>query len=227
MTELLAPAGNMEALKAAIANGCDAIYLGLQKFGARAYSDNFSADTLKEAVDYAHLRDVKIYVTMNTIVFEDEISDMQEQLRQLNEICVDGIIVQDLAVFDYVEKHFADMEVHCSTQMGIDDLEGTLLFKELGADRVVLAREVDIDKAKAIRKAAKIPLEIFVHGALCVSYLRKLPHVRADRIPQRQPRKMRGLVPQAVRDHRHDDGSVSRQELHLIDERPEYHRLYG
>ena len=170
MTELLAPAGNMEALKAAIANGCDAIYLGLQKFGARAYSDNFSADTLKEAVDYAHLRDVKIYVTMNTIVFEDEISDMQEQLRQLNEICVDGIIVQDLAVFDYVEKHFADMEVHCSTQMGIDDLEGTLLFKELGADRVVLAREVDIDKAKAIRKAAKIPLEIFVHGALCVSY---------------------------------------------------------
>ena len=82
MTELLAPAGNMEALKAAIANGCDAIYLGLQKFGARAYSDNFSADTLKEAVDYAHLRDVKIYVTMNTIVFEDEISDMQEQLRQ-------------------------------------------------------------------------------------------------------------------------------------------------
>ena len=100
MTELLAPAGNMEALKAAIANGCDAIYLGLQKFGARAYSDNFSADTLKEAVDYAHLRDVKIYVTMNTIVFEDEISDMQEQLRQLNEICVDGIIVQDLAVFD-------------------------------------------------------------------------------------------------------------------------------
>ena len=170
MTELLAPAGNMEALKAAIANGCDAIYLGLQKFGARAYSDNFSADTLKEAVDYAHLRDVKIYVTMNTIVFEDEISDMQEQLRQLNEICVDGIIVQDLAVFDYAEKHFADMEVHCSTQMGIDDLEGTLLFKELGADRVVLAREVDIDKAKAIRKAAKIPLEIFVHGALCVSY---------------------------------------------------------
>lgn len=131
MTELLAPAGNMEALKAAIANGCDAIYLGLQKFGARAYSDNFSADTLKEAVDYAHLRDVKIYVTMNTIVFEDEISDMQEQLRQLNEICVDGIIVQDLAVFDYAEKHFADMEVHCSTQMGIDDLEGRCFSKSL------------------------------------------------------------------------------------------------
>ena len=170
MTELLAPAGNMEALKAAISNGCDAVYLGMQKFGARAYSDNFSIETLKEAVEYAHLRNVKIYVTMNTIVFEDEISDMHEQLRQLDDICVDGIIVQDLAVFNYAAANFPEMEVHCSTQMGIDDLDGTLLMKELGADRVVLAREADIDKVKAIRKAAKIPVEIFVHGALCVSY---------------------------------------------------------
>lgn len=170
MTELLAPAGNMEALKAAISNGCDAVYLGMQKFGARAYSDNFDIDSLKEAVRYAHLRDVKIYVTMNTIVFQDEIEDMQWQLRQLNEIGVDGVIVQDLAVFDYIVSNFADMEAHCSTQMGIDDLEGTLLFKELGADRVVLSREVPIEKVKEIKQAAKIPLEIFVHGALCVSY---------------------------------------------------------
>ena len=170
MTELLAPAGNMEALKAAVSNGCDAVYLGMQKFGARAYSDNFDIESLKEAVRYAHLRDVKIYVTMNTIVFQDEIEDMQRQLRELNEIGVDGVIVQDLAVFDYISGNFADMEVHCSTQMGIDDLEGTLLFKELGADRVVLAREVPIERVKEIRHTAKIPIEIFVHGALCVSY---------------------------------------------------------
>lgn len=170
MTELLAPAGNMEALKAAIANGCDAVYLGMQKFGARAYSDNFNLESLKEAIQYAHLRNVKIYVTMNTIVFEDEIDDMKAQLDALNDISVDGIIVQDLAVFDYVAENFEDMEVHCSTQMGIDDLEGTLLCKELGSDRVVLARETAIEEVKEIRKAAGIPLEVFVHGALCISY---------------------------------------------------------
>lgn len=170
MTELLAPAGSMEALKAAISNGCDAIYLGMQKFGARAYSSNFDLDALKEAVDYAHLRDVKIYVTMNTIVFESEIEEMKAQMDALNAIGVDGIIVQDLAAFDYMIKNFVDMEVHCSTQMGIDDLDGTLLLKEMGAKRVVLSRELEIEKVKEIKKQAKVPLEIFVHGALCVSY---------------------------------------------------------
>lgn len=170
MTELLAPAGSMEALKAAISNGCDAIYLGMQKFGARAYSSNFDLETLKEAVDYAHLRNVKIYVTMNTIVFESEIEEMKVQMHALNEIGVDGIIVQDLAALDYLVQNFVDMEAHCSTQMGIDDLDGTLLFKELGAERVVLSREVEIEKVKEIKRVARIPLEIFVHGALCVSY---------------------------------------------------------
>ncbi|MEG2112225.1 MAG: U32 family peptidase [Anaerovoracaceae bacterium] len=170
MTELLAPAGNMEALKAAISNGADAVYLGMQKFGARAYSSNFDLETLEEAVVYAHLRDVKIYVTMNTIVFEDEIKEMKEQLKRLNEMGVDGVIVQDLVAFDYIVKNFVDMEAHCSTQMGIDDVDGTFLCKELGAKRVVLAREVDIDTAKEIKRIAQIPLEIFVHGALCLSY---------------------------------------------------------
>lgn len=170
MTELLAPAGNMEALKAAISNGCDAIYLGMQKFGARAYSSNFDLELLKEAVTYAHLRNVKIYVTMNTIVFENEAPEMKAQMQELNEIGIDGIIVQDLAAFNYLVENFLDMEAHCSTQMGIDDLDGTLLFKELGAKRVVLSRELEIEKVKEIRRIAKIPLEIFVHGALCISY---------------------------------------------------------
>lgn len=170
MTELLAPAGNYEAFKAAIANGCDAIYLGMEKFGARAYSCNFDLETLKETVGYAHLRDVKVYVTVNTIVFQRELDEVKKQINRLNEIGVDGIIVQDLAVLQYITDNFVDMEAHCSTQMGIDDLDATLLFKELGAKRVVLAREVDIDKAKAIKKEANIPIELFVHGALCVSY---------------------------------------------------------
>lgn len=160
----------MEALKAAISNGCDAIYLGMQKFGARAYSSNFDFESLKEAVAYAHLRGVKIYVTMNTIIFENEVEEMKAQMYELNEIGVDGIIVQDLAALAHVVDNFLDMEAHCSTQMGIDDLDGTLLLKELGAKRVVLSRELSIEKVKEIKIAAKIPLEVFVHGALCVSY---------------------------------------------------------
>lgn len=170
MTELLAPAGNMEALKAAISNGCDAIYLGMEKFGARAYSSNFDIESLKEAIAFAHLRSVKIYVTMNTILFENEIEEMKEYMVALNEIGVDGIIVQDLAALDFIVQNFLDMEAHCSTQMGIDDLDGTMLMKELGANRVVLAREVDIEKVKEIRRISGIPIEVFIHGALCVSY---------------------------------------------------------
>ena len=153
MRELLAPAGNMDAFKAAIANGCDAIYLGMQKFGARAYSTNFDLDTLKQAVQYAHLRDVKVYVTMNTIVYEDEMEEMKQQIRDLNEVGVDGIIAQDLAVFQYIVDNFIDLEAHCSTQMGIDDLEGTLLLKEAGAKRVVLSREVPVEDAAAAEPA--------------------------------------------------------------------------
>lgn len=170
MRELLAPAGNFEALVAAISNGADAIYLGMDKFGARAYASNFNEETFKQAIEYAHLREVKIYVTMNTIIFEDEVEPMKKMVDFLVSSNVDGIIVQDLVILDYIVNKYPDLEAHCSTQMGIDDLEGTLLFKELGVKRVVLSREVEIEKIKEIKKIAKIPLEIFVHGALCVSY---------------------------------------------------------
>ena len=170
MRELLAPAGSMEALKAAVANGADAVYLGMKRFGARAYSANFDEQEVEEAVAYAHLRGVRVYVTVNTIAFENELPEIYQQLHFLNGIGVDGVIAQDLAVLTYVADHFEDMEAHCSTQMGIDDLEGALLAKELGAKRVVVSREVPVDEVKRIRREADLPVEIFVHGALCVSY---------------------------------------------------------
>lgn len=170
MTELLAPAGSFEALVAAISNGADAIYLGLNRFGARAYANNFTLEDLEKSIEYAHLRNVKIYVTMNTIVYDSELEDAYKQLDEIYILGVDGVIVQDLSIFNYIVKNCPQMEAHCSTQMGIDDLEGTLLFKSIGAKRVVLSREVPIDKIKEIKKIAKLPIEIFVHGALCVSY---------------------------------------------------------
>lgn len=170
MSELLAPAGNMEALIAAVSNGANAIYLGMNRFGARAYANNFSFEELEEAIHYCHLRNVKIYVTMNTIVFDNELEDAYKQIDILYNLGVDGLIIQDLAIFSYVVENYPLLEAHTSTQMGIDDKEGTLLLKELGAKRVVLSREVPIEKIKEIKKECKIPLEIFVHGALCVSY---------------------------------------------------------
>ena len=170
MSELLAPAGSFEALVAAISNGCDAVYLGMNRFGARAYANNFDIDELKKAIEYAHLRNVKIYVTMNTIVFDEELADAYKQIDELYLANVDGLIIQDLAIFNYVVKNYPLLEAHCSTQMGLDDLDGCLLFKELGAKRVVLSREVPYQKLIEIKSKLKLPMEIFVHGALCVSY---------------------------------------------------------
>ena len=170
MPELLAPAGNMEALIAAVNAGCDAVYLGMNKFGARAYAENFNLENLKGAVDYCHLHNVKIYVTMNTIIFEEELEAAYEQIRNLYLLGIDAIIIQDLALIDYVKKHTPEMEAHASTQMGLDDVEGVFFAKSIGLDRVVLGRECEIEKIKKIKNATNMPIEIFGHGALCVSY---------------------------------------------------------
>lgn len=170
MTELLAPAGNIEAFMAAISNGCDAIYLGMNRFGARAYAKNFDLETLKEAVKYAHLRHVKVYVTMNTIIFDEELQDAYKQIDDLYLIGIDGIIAQDLAIIEYIVQNYPLMEAHASTQMGIDDLDGVEFLESIGVKRAVLGRETPISRIKEIKKVSKMPIEIFVHGALCVSY---------------------------------------------------------
>ena len=168
--ELLAPAGSMDAFYAAIEAGCDAVYIGGYSFGARAFSDNFSNEEIIECINYAHLYGVKIYVTVNTLVFENEVEMFLNYIDFLHSNNVDAIIIQDLGMFDLIRKTYPNLEIHISTQMNIHNLNGSLMMEKLGAKRVVLARETDFETLKQIRKNTNIELEVFVHGALCVSY---------------------------------------------------------
>lgn len=168
--EILAPAGNMECLKAAILAGCDAVYLGGNMFGARSFAGNFDYDELKEAVTYAHLYGVKVYVTTNTLIYENEVDRFTKYIEYLVSINVDAVIMQDIGMMDKIRKEFPELEVHASTQMHIHNEEGVKLVKELGLTRAVLARETDYETIANIKKNVDIELEIFVHGALCISY---------------------------------------------------------
>ena len=170
MRELLSPAGNIKAFYSAIANGANAIYLGLDKFSARAYAENFTLDNLKEHVEYAHLRNVKVFVTINTIIYDDELDEAYKTIDRLAEIGVDAIIVQDLAIFNYIVSHYDAIKAHASTQMGIDDVEGAKFIKELGGTRIVLARETPLETIKKIKGETGMEVEAFIHGDLCVAY---------------------------------------------------------
>ena len=168
--ELLAPAGNMKCLHAAVEAGCDAVYLSGNCFGARAFAKNFSDCELVEAINYCHLYGVRVYVTVNTLLYEDEVDDFIKYIDFIHKNNVDAIIIQDLGMFDLVRKTFPNLEIHSSTQMHIHNLDGTQLMEKLGAKRVVLARETSIEQIKHIKENSNIELEIFVHGALCISY---------------------------------------------------------
>ena len=168
--ELLAPAGSMDSLKAAVMAGCDAVYLGGHNFGARAFSKNFSNDEIIEAVNYCHLYGVKVYVTVNTLIYEKEVESFLEYVEFLHKNNVDALIIQDFGMFDLVRKTYPNMEIHASTQMHIHNLDGVQLMEKLGMHRVVLARETGIDEIKRIKNNSKVELEVFIHGALCISY---------------------------------------------------------
>lgn len=168
--ELLAPAGNMESLKAAIAAGCDAIYLGGYMFGARSFAGNFSNEELLKAVEYAHLYNVKVYVTTNTLIYENEVDMFMEYIDFLYHANVDALIIQDLGMMDLIRKTYPDFELHASTQMHIHNLDGVKLVESLGLKRAVLARETPIEIVKEIKEKTNIELEIFIQGALCISY---------------------------------------------------------
>ncbi|MBQ6820038.1 MAG: U32 family peptidase [Clostridium sp.] len=168
--EILAPAGSMESLIAAMNKGADAVYLGGNKFSARAYASNFDNDNMIKAVDYVHSYGAKVYVTLNTILKENEINEALRYVGFLYEIGVDAIILQDLGLFKKIKEEYPEFEIHASTQMTIHNGEGALYFKEKGFHRIVLSRELSIDEVRYISKDLGIETEIFVHGALCISY---------------------------------------------------------
>ena len=168
--ELLSPAGNMDSLIAAVAAGCDAVYLGGTLFGARAFAGNFNDDELVMAINYCHLRGVKVYVTTNILIYEHEVERFLNYVEFLHKNNVDAVLIQDLGMLDLVHKTFPNLECHASTQMHIHNLDGVIMANKLGCKRVVLARETPISLVKEIKENIDVDLEIFAHGALCVSY---------------------------------------------------------
>lgn len=168
--ELLAPAGNMEKLKMALLYGADAVYLGGKAFGLRAFGGNFNNEELQEAVDFAHKLGKKIYVTVNIFPHNSDIAKLPAYLTFLNEIKVDAILVADLGVFTLAKEYAPDVELHISTQANNTNWAAVNAWGELGASRVVLAREMSLEEIKEIREKCSVELEMFVHGAMCISY---------------------------------------------------------
>jgi putative protease len=168
--ELLAPAGNLEKMKMAVLYGADAVYLGGKAFGLRAFGGNFTYEELKEAVDFAHARGKKVYVTVNIFPHNSDMEKLPDYLRYLQEINVDALLVADLGVFMLCRKLIPNMELHISTQANNTNWATVNAWKELGAKRVVLAREMSLKEIREIREKCDVDLEMFMHGAMCISY---------------------------------------------------------
>ena len=168
--ELLAPAGSMIALKAAISNGADAVYIGGKSFSARKYASNFTDEEIIKAIQYVHLRNKKIYVTVNTLIDEKEIPEAINFVNFLYINGVDAVIIQDIGLCQLISENFSDLAIHASTQMTVNNLEGFKLLEEMGVKRVVVAREMPLEEIKRIRNNVNIEIEAFIHGALCFSY---------------------------------------------------------
>ena len=169
--ELLAPAGSYESLKAAVFAGADAVYVGGNQFGARAYANNFTEQELLDAIDFAHLHGRKIYLTVNTLLKDKEIFEkLHSYLCPLYEQGLDAVIVQDIGVLSFIRKHFTDLPIHASTQMTIANSLGVHFLREQGVSRVVLSRELSLQEVRQIIEDTKVEVECFVHGALCYSY---------------------------------------------------------
>ncbi len=168
--EVLAPAGSYESMQAAVSAGADAVYIGGSRFGARAYADNLTEERMLEAIDYAHLRGVSLYMTVNTLVKEREMDALIPYLEPYYRQGLDAVIVQDPGVARQVRRYFPDLAVHASTQMTITGVRGARIAKEWGATRVVPARELSLEEIQRIREELDIEIECFVHGALCYCY---------------------------------------------------------
>lgn len=167
--EILAPVGSMEVLEAAIQAGCDAIYCALPSFGARAYANNFTWGQMKEVIDRCHSLNIKVHVTMNTLLFEQEIEQAYQQAKRLHEMGVDALIVQDLGLIHLLHERLPQLVVHASTQLSVTQVEQIEQLKSLGVKRVVLARECSLEQVKAAISTG-MEVEVFVHGAICICY---------------------------------------------------------
>ena len=170
MIELLSPVGDFECLKAAVQNGANAVYFGAKSFGARAFASNFDDQTLEEAINYAKLRGVKTNLTLNTLIKEDEFEDAFNLAKKAYELGIDAIIIQDLGLAKELIKKIPDLPLHASTQMTVHNLEGVKFLEKLGFKRVVLSRELSLEEIEYICKNTNIEIEVFIHGALCISY---------------------------------------------------------
>ena len=168
--EILAPAGSYESLMAAVSAGADAVYIGGMKFGARAYANNLDEEKMLEAIDYVHLHGRKIYMTVNTLLKDDEINELYDYLLPYYKQGLDAVIVQDVGVFDFVKTNFPDLPIHISTQMTVTNESSALFFKDRGAERVVPARELNLREIREMKDATGLEIECFVHGALCYCY---------------------------------------------------------
>jgi len=167
--ELLSPAGSIDKLKYAFHYGADACYIGGKEFSLRANAQNFSREEIKEAVSYAHENEKKVYVTVNIVFHDEDIEGLEDYLKYLDEVNVDGIIASDILVMELVKKLNLKLELHISTQASISNYEAALFYKELGAKRLVLARECSKEDIKKIKEATNLDLECFIHGAMCTS----------------------------------------------------------
>lgn len=170
IVELLAPAGNYQAFTGAVNAGADAVYLGGEKFGARAYAENFSKEEILRALRYAHFNGKKVYLTLNTLIKEEEFALLYDYIRPFYESGLDGIIIQDLGVWNYIRENFSDMPLHASTQMNVTGTYGAAFLKEIGAARIVPARELSLEEIMLIKKNTGLEMECFIHGAMCYSY---------------------------------------------------------
>lgn len=168
--ELLSPCGNMDCVKAAVNNGADAIYIGGKQFSARQYAGNFGISEITEVCDYCHLRDVKVYVTVNTIYKDKEINELLKFVSSLYEAGVDALIMQDVGAAEIIRKNFPLMPLHASTQLTANSMEDVLSLEKAGFERVVLSRELALGEIKEIVEKTGVPVETFIHGALCISY---------------------------------------------------------
>ena len=168
--ELLAPAGSYDAFIAAVENGANAVYLGGKLFNARANASNFDIEELKKIIKYAHLRDVRIHLTLNTLLDDNELFEALKFAKEIYEIGIDAVIIQDLGLAKALHEFIPNLELHASTQLSTHNLEGVNELKKLGFSRVVLARELSIEEIEYICENTDVEIEIFSHGAQCVCY---------------------------------------------------------